>query len=383
MANPFQYGSVVSGDAFCNRTDELQDLLRACENAEKLFVYSERRLGKTSLVRTVLGQLPPRKFIAIYVDLWPTDSEASFATTTARAISMALASTPKQLLDAAKRMFNQLVPSVSLGDDGKPMVTFGTLTPRQSEIELEEVLGAPAAIAAQGRRKVVVVFDEIQRILEYESDLAERKLRSVIQHQSDVCYLFLGSRKHLIQEMFLDKSRPLYRSAGHYPLSPIAEQHWIGFVEKKFRSAGKTIGTEAIREVYRLTDGHPFYTQLLCHVLWELTESGADARTAQIAAALQILLDRESHAYTMLWESLTANQCRFLRGLAFEPHGVKPYSSEFTGRYGLRSASNAQRASETLVERDLVDPENGSFVIVDRFFRLWIRGQYAGGVAGR
>ncbi|NLS96868.1 MAG: ATP-binding protein [Planctomycetaceae bacterium] len=378
MVNPFQYGSVVSGDAFCNRTEELRDLRRSCDNAEKLFVYSERRLGKTSLVRSVLRELPQKKFVAVYVDLWPTDSENSFATTTARAISLALASTPKQVLDTARKMFRQLVPSVSVGEDGTPTVSFGTVTPRRPEIELEEVLEAPAVIAAQGRRRVVVVFDEIQRVLEYESDLTERKLRSVTQHQPDVCYLFLGSRKHLIQKMFLDKSRPLYRSAGHYPLGPIAEQHWAGFITKRFEAGGKSVAAEAIHQVYRLTEGHPFYTQLLCHVLWELTEPGAEARADRIETALRIVLDRESHAYTMLWESLTGNQRRFLRGLASEPRGVKPFSSEFTRRYGLRSASNAQRASENLVERDLVDPENGSFVIVDRFFRLWILEQHRG-----
>ena len=56
-----------------------------------------------------------------------------------------------------------------------------------------------------------------------------------------------------------------------------------------------------------------------------------------------------------------------------EPAGAKPFSSAFTRRYGLRSASNAQRASQSLLEKDLIDPEDGSFVIVDRFLRLWIR----------
>jgi len=375
MTNPFQYGNVVAGDAFCNRTVELRDLRRAMENGEKLFVYSERRLGKTSLVRAALDKLPRRKFVAAYVDLWPTDSEASFVTATAKAISLAVASTPKQIVDAAKKMFNRLVPSVSLGEDGKPTVSFGTAAPRQPEVELEEVLEAPAAIASQGKYKVVIVFDEIQRILEYESDLTERKLRSVIQHQADVCYLFLGSRKHLIQRMFLDKSRPLYRSAGHYPLGPIHQRHWIRFVRERFLSANKTIGEETIREVHRLTEGHPFYTQLLCHVLWELSDPGAEVAEDLIQTALRVVLDRESHAYVMLWESLTANQRRFLRGLALEAHGVKPFSSTFTRRYGLRSASNAQRASEKLVEKDVIDPDNGSFVIVDRFLRLWIRNQ--------
>jgi hypothetical protein len=373
MTNPFQYGNVVAGDAFCNRRAELRDLQRAAENGEKVFVYSERRLGKTSLIQTVLDSLPPKRFIGVYVDLWPTDSEGSFAAATARAVSQAVASTSSKMLATAKLLFTRLVPSVTLDDQGKPSLSFGTATPRKAELELEEVLQAPAAIAAREKRRVVVVFDEIQRILDYESDLVERKLRSVVQHQAGVCYLFLGSRKHLVQQMFLDKSRPLYRSAGHYPLLPIAEEHWVDFIRQRFVAAGKRIDADAIRAVCRSTQGHPFYTQHLCHVLWERAEPQVAVTEDSIQAAVRVLLERESFAYTTLWESLTAHQRRFLTGLALEPAGVQPFSSAFTRRYGLRSASNAQRASQGLVDKDVIDPEDGSFVIVDRFLRLWIR----------
>ena len=73
MKNPFEYGGVVSGDAFCNRDQETADLLRTMENAEKMFVLSERRFGKTSLVQKALSRLPKRGHIRAYVDLWPTD----------------------------------------------------------------------------------------------------------------------------------------------------------------------------------------------------------------------------------------------------------------------------------------------------------------------
>jgi len=373
MTNPFQYGSVVVGDAFCNRRTELRDLQRAVENGEKMFVYSERRLGKTSLVQTVLNRLPRKAFVGVYVDLWPTDSEASFATATARAMSLAVASTSSKMLETARHFFQRLVPSISLDDEGKPNLSFGVATPRKPELELEEVLQAPAAIAVREKRRVAVVFDEIQRILDYPTDLVERKLRSIIQHQTDVCYLFLGSRKHLVQQMFLDKSRPLYRAAGHYPLGPIPEAPWVSFIGRRFLDAGKRIDDDMIRAVCRLTQGHPFYTQHLCHVLWERTEPKATVTSHSIQAAVRVVLDRESFAYTTLWELLTAHQRRFLTGLALEPGGVKPFSSAFTRQYGLRSASNAQRASQSLVDKDVIDPDNGSFVIVDRFLRLWIR----------
>ena len=65
-----------------------------------------------------------------------------------------------------------------------------------------------------------------------------------------------------------------------------------------------------------------------------------------------------------------------LAGLAHEPPDVKPFSSAFTRRYGLRSSSNAQRAAAALLKRDVVDRDNGSFIVTDRFLRLWIRRVY-------
>jgi hypothetical protein len=117
-------------------------------------------------------------------------------------------------------------------------------------------------------------------------------------------YIFLGSRKHLIQKMFLDRSRPLYRAAGHYPLGSIGTEHWLPFIGRKFREGEKVIAEDAIKGICKLTEGHPFYTQHLCHALWELCEPGEAVTDSLIEAAMKVLLDRESYAYTALWESL-------------------------------------------------------------------------------
>jgi len=373
MRNPFQYGNVVRGEAFCNRRSELKDLSRAVENAETLFVYSERRLGKTSLVRTVLDRLPKRKFVRVYVDLWPTDNEGSFVAQTGKAIAEAMASTPTKLLEVVKTFFSSLAPSMAIDDSGKPTLTIRVNEPVRARQQVEHVLEIPATIAKRTDQRVVIVFDECQRILEYGDDLVERRLRSAIQHHADVSYLFLGSRKHLVQAMFLDKGRPLYRAAGHYPLEPIEAKHWIGFIRARFEDAKKKIADEQIASICRMTEGHPFYTQHLCHALWERCEPRATVTEEMLDAALDMLLTREGYAYTTLWESLALNQRRFLVGLAKSEGPVQPFSAEFTHEFGLRSASNAQRAAEALIEKDVIDRDAGSFTIVDRFFKLWIQ----------
>ena len=235
------------------------------------------------------------------------------------------------------------------------------------------MLQVPARIAAESSRKVVIVFDEIQRILEYESDRAERLLRSVIQKQNQVAYIFLGSGKHLIQEMFLNQSRPLYRSAGHYPLGPIREAHWKPFIREKFEQAEKRIRDQVIAEICDLTEGHPFYTQHLCHALWERCETGQEVTGDAIKHGVQLLLARENYTYTALWEALALNQRRLLRGLAIEGQQAFPYSAAFAQRYRLGPGSSVHRAVTSLPARDLIDREDRSLVITDKFFRVWIR----------
>jgi type II secretory pathway predicted ATPase ExeA len=373
VKNPFEYGGVVSGDAFCNRRKELAEMLRAMKNAEKLFVLSERRYGKTSLVRAALHKLPRREFISAYVDLWPTDSETTFVAAVAKAITESMSSSTEKLIETAKKFFGSLSPSLTVDEQGKPTLSFGLAKHARIEPVLEEVLETPAKIASKNRPGVVVVMDEFQQLLEYGSDHVERKLRSVIQNHRGVSYIFLGSRKHLIQKMVLDKNRPLYRAGGHYPLGPIAEKEWQPFIREHFVAAHKRIDVRAIHEVCELTQGHPFYTQHLCHALWELCEPKQAVTPEMIRTAAKVLLDRETYAYTTLWESLTLPQKRFLKGLAVEQAGVKVFAGEFVSRYGLGSASNAQRAVEALLAKDVIDRDNGSFVISDRFFRLWIQ----------
>jgi hypothetical protein len=373
MVNPFTYGGVVGNGAFCNRVQELADLQQIMLSAGRCFVYAERRMGKTSLIQQAMRTLPSRQCLPVYIDLWPTDGSASFATATARALALASETKTGRLLDLAKSLFGRLRPSVTVDGSGQPTVEFGVDTTTANQPDLLQVLAAPHEIAKRTKKTVVVVFDEFQQITQYDDDLTERQLRSSIQHHKNVAYLFLGSRKHLLQGMFLDQSRPLYRAAAHYPLGPIATDHWQPFIASRFRKAKKTISKACIAQLCRQTEGHPFYTQHLCHVLWSMAEPGTGVDDASIERAVSELLRRESHAYITLWETLTKNEQRLLRGLADSETPPKPFSSEFTRRYGLRSASNSQRAVESLLQKDVIDRGESSYVIVDRFLRLWLR----------
>jgi hypothetical protein len=372
MENPFKYWLVVEEEDFCNRKKELQELLKIMQAGGRAFMYSERRCGKTSLVKLALTKLPKKNYVTAYIDLWNTDSDVSFITTVAKAYSEALSRNIEKAVETSKRLFSHLKPSITLDDQGSPILTFGVTRSTRLDPELEEILAAPEKIASAGKR-VVIVFDEFQQILVYGRDDIERQLRSVIQHQKDISYIFLGSRKHVVREMFLKGSRPLYRSAAQFPLGSISEEDWQPFIKERFSRTQKKISSKLIHTIIELTQGHPFYTQYLCNVSWELCKSRGEVNEAIIRQALQTVLEKERYTYIVLWESLTLNQQRFLRALAIEENKAKPFSAEFLQRHRLGSASSAQRVIHSLLDKDLVDQENSSYIILDRFLRLWLR----------
>lgn len=372
MKNPFEFGGLVNEESFCNRKQELADLLSHMKNGTNLFLYGERRTGKTSLAKIAMSRLPKKQFLTVYVDLWPTDDENSFSATYAKSMAEAFNSKLDDMLDWAKRSFPSLTPAVTINDQGQPEFSVGISGRRTPHSTLKAVLEAPHAESLKRKMDIIVVFDEFQQMLLYSDDYAVRQLRSSIQEHRNVSYIFLGSRKHLIQSMLQDKKQPLYGSGAHYLLGSISTKHWISFVTQKFTATGKQVSQDLIVDICKKTDGHPFYTQHLCHLIWELTpDQGAVAPDAPLEA-VEILMERQRYVYETLWESMTQKQRRLLEGIAFEPH-AQIYSLEFISKYELSRASTAQAALKKLLERDILDHDRDSYFITDRFFQLWIR----------
>src|SRR5205814_1363338 len=65
--NPFVYGEVVPAAAFVDRIDELDRLVRDLEAAQKVFLISPRRYGKSSLIRRALAAVARRGAITVDV----------------------------------------------------------------------------------------------------------------------------------------------------------------------------------------------------------------------------------------------------------------------------------------------------------------------------
>ena len=186
MKNPFKFGEAVTGEWFANRKREIEEIKGMIDAAQNIFIYSYRRLGKTSLIKTVLSSLSDRTYVKVYMDIHRASSAAQFVEEYSRSVTQSFLSR-RGRFKVIKSFFTRITPSFELTESGSWKVIFEfSKTTKGVERALEEVCELPQIIAEKYNKKVVVVFDEFQEIEQFNGVSFERKLRSFIQHHSKV-----------------------------------------------------------------------------------------------------------------------------------------------------------------------------------------------------
>ncbi len=237
---------------------------------------------------------------------------------------------------------------------------------------VDDLLEAAKKIADKHNKNAVVVFDEFQEIENFDDQEIERKMRSVFQHHRNVSYIFMGSKTHLMRDTFNNPNRPFYKSGKHFALGKIDSKELGLFATEKFEATDIKIAECEIKEILEVTECHPYYFQMLCHVLWEIALDDKTVNRSHIEKAIETLISRESGAYMAIWESLTTKQKNLLAALAQE-HNPEIYSRRFLEKHALGVPSSLQKAIKKLRRMELIQQGNGSYEMVDLFLKKWVR----------
>jgi AAA+ ATPase superfamily predicted ATPase len=374
-ANPFRYGGVARGAYFADRREELAGLIADVRGGQDVVVISPRRLGKTSLVDRAIEELRRRRAKVAYVDLFAVQTLPELAEALAKGIFDGLLSRRARLLERAQELASRLslAPRITLGDDGRPRFEF-LVYEREEDVlpVIDELLATPGRVAAESSAPVVLVLDEFQQIAEVGGAFPAR-FRTVFQQQPEVAHVYLGSKRHLMTRLFMEKGEALYRSAKPLALGPIAPAEFGGFLRERFATGGVVAPDEALERILSLTGGLPYETQELCSFAWTRAVPSGLLDVEAIEQALEDVLDSESARYVTIWDELSSSQRKLLRALALEPGTV--FAEAYRRRHRLGSASTVQRALEALDRRELVEPRvpDGGYLVSDLFLRLWLR----------
>ncbi len=371
MVNPFKFGEAVKGEYFTNRKKEIKDITEYIKAGQNLFIYSYRRIGKTSLIKNVLEILTKRKeIIAVYVDIQQVTSIGEFIEVYSSSISRALI-TKKEKLEKISNFFRRIVPSFEVDSAGTWKVSFDFSKTRSNlEKTIEEIFEMPRKIAFSYKKRVVVVFDEFQEIEGLNGKSFEKKMRSFIQYHSDVCYVFIGSKMHVIMDMFNNPERAFYKSAAIYPVSEIDEKEMKKFVKKRFCDSGKTISDELTKEIIYLSNNIPYNVQLLSFNVWLLSDSKVNKEN--ITQAIELIMHTQSELFFSLYDSASLHQRSVLYTLS---QTKEIFSHDTILKYNLGTSSSVQASLKALIKSNVVHRDQSKYYIADSFFELWFQRQ--------
>lgn len=353
MNNPFIFRTYQSKELFCDRENELKKLVTNCLSGADTTLVAQRRIGKTGLIYRLIDEIEStgQPITPIYIDIFATRSIDDFVKVLSEAI---LKKFPEHT--TIGQQFMQFLRSL------RPVMSFDPLTSApqlqlalQTTQEKEQTLERLLTFLNEQPRRVLLAIDEFQQIRNYPEKNIEALLRTYIQHLNNVTFLFCGSKRHMMLDIFSNERNPFYRSTEFLSLDKIDKDVYAAFIQQQFQQSDIHISTDAIEYILSWTKRHTYFTQRLCHTIYNLGVHNVSTDEAK-QAALQII-QADTVIFNQYQQMLTAGQWNFLIAVAKEDHVSQITSQQFLQKYKLGNASSVSRNVASLIEKDLLADE--------------------------
>ncbi|MDE6522108.1 MAG: ATP-binding protein [Muribaculaceae bacterium] len=373
--NPFILGHRISRPYFCDRIEEEKTLIASIRNERNVVMISPRRMGKTSLIYVSLHESPEieNEYLTFFFDILQTNSLAEFTFLLGKAIFDKL----RKKSESGLRGFLAALKSIkgTFGFDpitGTPTFNLQLGDIQNPEYTLEEIFG----FLERSERPVIVVIDEFQQISKYPEKNVEALLRTHIQRMSNATFIFSGSEKTLLHEMFVSSKRPFYKSAEIMHLSAIPQDTYVEFARKLFSDRGKTLEPDPVRWAFDLFGGNTFYLQRTMNGAFAETAEGDACGEEHVRRSVKGMLAANEVMYREILSNISVNQKALLLAIAKDKIAISPLSGTFIKRHSLPSASSVQSALGILLRNGLIAKEEDSYRINDPLLRIFINNIY-------
>ncbi len=372
MKNPFQYGGIVRGPYFADRTEEIKELTREMENNNRVFLVSPRRFGKSCLLHHLSETLQKKGMACAYIDLNAHPELRSFAGAMTSMTTRALESNTDRILKIFSG-FQKLRPKLSMDQDGNLSAGLElAVGEKQALAALIEGMAHAQALAAKKNKKLVVIIDEFSDIQKYNGGTVEKALRSEIQKHDHIGYIFSGSEQSVMLTMIQDKKRAFYKLGRIMKLGPIERKVYSRFILGWLKKGGYKATARDITRILDIGQDLPYNIQRLCNTMWESALETKKVDSELIEKLPVIIARQDSAHYEMLWQTATKTQKVLLIALADDSE-ARPFSKDFQMRYGIGPSSSIKASLVSLLKKGIIYRTlEGRYCFVDSFMPFWI-----------
>lgn len=244
------------------------------------------------------------------------------------------------------------------------------------ELTLEEIF----CYLEQAGMPCIFAIDEFQQIANYPEKNVEAILRTHIQKMNNCLFIYAGSNRHILENMFNSAAKPFYNSTEQIYLESISKDIYTAFIAEQFAKAARSITPEAASLAYDLFEGHTYYVHNVLHNAFANIDSDKTVDEEGINKTLCDILEEKGHSFASVMNQLNYQQKETLAAIAKEGKASGVTSVGFIKRHALKSPSSVQYAINTLLEKQLLTYQNDgrtkTYSVSDRFLEMWISRSY-------
>jgi len=355
LNTPFLYETLATDKQFFGRKDELEKIKSITNTSNNLLIYSKRRFGKSSLIKEFIRQNSDT--LSIYTDIYNITSEKDFANILLKAITQAQSGSITQIIKRLSKMFTRATFEIVFdATSGKSKIS-----PTIKDIDFESAIDDlfNALFEMSKKQKIILVMDEFQQISLIKNVKIDAILRKYMQENYNISYIFLGSKRHTLTELFKYKS-PLYEMATHLELGCIKNEDFINYIQKHL-----LISESLILYLIDIAKCETKLIQHISHILY-ISHKKKNITKLDIDNTLKEIILSKDVSYSMVYDSFTLSKKKAFKILTnyndyFKQDILNKYS---ISKQALLSAFNS------LFKDEIIDKDSKWF-IPDRTFELW------------
>ncbi len=369
--NPFIFGQVLGpGSPFCSRPQLERSIRETVENLQRLVLLGDRRVGKTSLVEHTLAG---GDSLLVSVDLLGLASVEDFMDRVLARLETVL-SGRRTLTKHLPPAIREALSAVSSLRVELPFVHVEAAKPTKASTVMQ-VMALLARVSEW--KPLTVFFDEFQEI----TDRLEEKpahhllgvLRGEIQRHPRIAYLFAGSARDSLTDIFTASSSPFYQTARILEVGPIPQDDMARFLTAQFAKGSRELDISVTSALFSLAGDNPNDLQQLAYHLWARSAPGRIG-LPELRAAIITLLAEIGRAGERVVGEATPSQRRLLFALALSEGEMEVFGSDFLTLAGFKTHQSVNQAIKTFLKGGTaVLEKRGSKVRYrERFMRLWV-----------
>ena len=314
--NPFIVTGKIAPEYFCDRVQESARLVKSITNGNNLVIISPRRMGKTGLIHFCYDKPEiSKEYYTFFIDILHTSSLREFTYLLGKEIYDSLLPRSRKMV----KLFLQTLKSISGKFGFEPGLNLPVFNIELGDIERPEyTLDEIFYYLNQADKRCIVAIDEFQQIAKYPEKNIEALLRTYIQQQANSNFIFAGSERHMMQEMFLSSARPFYQSASLMDLKAIPSEIYVDFVISHFKKRRKHIEESSVEKVYNLFKGHTYYMQKTFNEAFADTPEGGECTLDVIRTAIDAIIASNDTIFREILSNIPEKQKILLYAIARE-----------------------------------------------------------------